>query len=218
MSKKTVRLLTALAVLILVSLVPVRATEASIITLDFTGTYTLAGDVFGKTGSSVPFTYSITYDTALAPSPVFVAAGSVIGGRTYLDDFYGYSKAGITASSLTFGTHTFSASSLQPRVLASGLSADLWFNTNLAIAPPTRVWAFFRDSAGDLTIGGATNSSAGASFRATSAITNYLIEGYGFGDLTMTTDAPATVPEPTSMLLLGTGLLALAARVRRHNA
>jgi hypothetical protein len=34
----------------------------------------------------------------------------------------------------------------------------------------------------------------------------------------MTTDVPATVPEPTSMLLLGTGLLALAARVRRHNA
>ena len=109
-----------------------------------------------------------------------------------------------------------SASSLQPRFASSALSADLWFDTDLAIAPPTRVWAFFQDSAGELFLGGAVNSSAGLTFRTTSVITSYLTGLDSFGDLTVATDVPATVPEPATMLLLGTGLLALATRVR-HN-
>jgi hypothetical protein len=98
MCTKTIRLLTAAAVLTLMSLVSARATEASIITLDFTGTYdTGTTTIFGQTGSAVPFSYSITYDTSLAPIVNFLAAGSSVGGATVVDDLYGYSKSGITA-------------------------------------------------------------------------------------------------------------------------
>ena len=217
MSKTLVRLLVVLTVLTLVSLVPVRATEASILKIDFTGTYDTSGDViFGQNGSSLPFAYSITYDTSLAPAPVFVPAGTLeLPGIALVEDFYGYSKAGITASSLTFGTQTFTVSNLQSRSVG-GSTADLWFNTNLETATPTKTYAAFRSGGNALALGGVVVTIGAAAFDTTSMLD--AIRGHAFGDLTLTvTPVSQPVPEPASILLLGSGLLALAARVR-HNS
>ncbi len=148
----------------------------------------------------------------------FIAAGSVVNGTTFGDDFYGYSKSGIIGASLTFGDQTFFLNTLRPRVLTTGYTADLWFNTKLESASPTKVWAFFSDaSLNDLALGGAAVAGDNtARFKSTSSIDS--LDFGAYGDLTLTaTGVPATVPEPATMVLLGTGLLTLAARVR-HNS
>lgn len=215
MSTTTVRLLTAVAVLTLMSLVPARATEAGIITLDFTGTYdTGSQTVFGEKGSAVPFSYSITYDTSLSGAGNFLLAGSSVGGAVTAEDIYGYSKDGIIALSATFGTHTFTPDMLRRTEIFTGVGADIWFNTNLDSAAPTKVWAWFNDGFNNLFIGGINFGFSTIAFSNKTTI-NEAGSSEVAGTYTMSQDSPTTVPEPTSMLLLGTGLLALAARVRR---
>lgn len=114
---------------------------------------------------------------------------------------------------MTFGTHTFAPGSLRPREIITGVGADLWFDTNLESATPTKVWAWFADDSGNLFLGGVKFGASSIAFVNTSSIDARSPEGVG--TVTVSADVPTTVPEPTSLLLLGTGLLAVASRVRQ---
>ena len=82
--------------------------QASIITFDFTGEYTNATQtIFGQSGSPLPFHYSLTYDTALGQQTDSFTFGP--------SSVYGYSAAGITSLSMTFGTQTWTLNDLQAR-------------------------------------------------------------------------------------------------------
>jgi hypothetical protein len=104
-----VRGILALPVVALLLLAPASPARAAILTLEFTGTYDTGNEtLFGLSGPAVPFAFSLTYDTSLDTNTVFCAAGTTTAhGNTLLEDFYGYSKSGIIASTLTFGSHSW---------------------------------------------------------------------------------------------------------------
>ena len=109
--------ITALAVLTVSLFTAASSADAAIITMQLTGTVNQIGDepVFGQGGSSIPFDFSLTYDTSKGSQVAFV------DGDPGEEDFYGYSAAGITAYSLTFGTKSWTLNSLQPEgVLGHG--------------------------------------------------------------------------------------------------
>lgn len=203
--------ITALAVLTLSLFAAAGSADASIITMQFTGTVGQidSGPVFGQAGSSIPFAFSLTYDTSKGSQMAFVDTDS--GG----EDFYGYSAAGITAYSLTFGTKTWTLDNLQPRSVL-GNQADFWTNTDLMLGAPTRVAAFFGDADGDLDLGRLYIKTGQALFNTAEVIEN-LPDTYNVvaGNYTLSTSiAPTAVPEPASLLFVGTGLVALAMRRR----
>ncbi len=135
--------LTAAAVLMLSLATTVRQADAAIITMDFTGTVGIhsGGVVLGQTGTDIPFSYSLTYDTSLGSMTAFSAAGT-----STVHDFYGYSRAGIVASTLTFGDMTWTANDLKPLSPSAGLVADFFVDTDLTVAAPTLIWSVFRNS------------------------------------------------------------------------
>ncbi|MDP1587111.1 MAG: hypothetical protein Q8M07_05180, partial [Prosthecobacter sp.] len=113
--------------------------NAAVVVLNFTGVYDTEGNtLFGETGNAVSFNYQITYDTSLNTNTDFVASGTPLGGGTTFHDWYAYSKSGITSASLTFGSQTWTANDLLPVAIPNGFSADLWFDTDISLAAPTR--------------------------------------------------------------------------------
>jgi len=203
--------------------------QAAVVNLSFTGTYEIDPNwsVFGYAGSSVvPYSYQITYDTALDTNSIFFAAGSSIGNYTASNDFYGYSASGITDANLVFGTQTWTADDLVPRVVSAGSSADLWFDTDISHTAPTKSWMFFdggSPGAGFLQLGGGASNSINVFLQERSDV-GEMMGGWGFSTLmTITADygtgpgsnPGTTVPEPTSLLLLGSGLLGIVALKRK---
>jgi len=129
------------AVALLIVSPAINSVQADVISLGFSGTYDTNGQtVFGLSGSAVPFDYTMTYDTSLNTSSLIIPAGAIIDGYTFADSFYGYSASGITALNLTFGSQTWTAADIVPRDPVGGYSADIWFNTDLSTATPTRTW------------------------------------------------------------------------------
>ena len=89
------------------------AAHAAVVTLTFSGIYNTGPDtVFGLSGPAVPYRYQITYDTTLDTNTFFFPTGVALGRFTTVHPWYGYSKSGITATSLTFGTGTWTADDL----------------------------------------------------------------------------------------------------------
>jgi len=127
------------AVALLIVSPAINSVQADVISLEFSGTYDTFGQtVFGLSGSAVPFDYTMTYDTSLNTSSLIIPAGAIIDGYTFGDSFYGYSASGITALNLTFGSQTWTAADLIPITPSGGYTADIWFNTDLSTATPTK--------------------------------------------------------------------------------
>jgi hypothetical protein len=181
--------------------------HAAPVTLSFSGTYDLQGTtLFGLSGPAVPYYYEITYDPALDTNAEFVAAGDPLGGQTTIHDWYGYSASGIVATSLTFGTKTWTAGDLNPRVV-DGIAADLWFDTDIGLAAPTRSWIVFQDGGDTLSLGLGAADAFNIYFRQVSEITSSTSV-----QAPMVIEAVAPVPEPSALALMGAALVAAARR------
>jgi hypothetical protein len=128
--------------------------HAAVVQLSFSGTYnTFGGTVFGLSGSAVPYNYQLTYNTSLDTNTLYFPTGALLGSDVTTHEWFGYSASGITATSLTFGTKTWTVAALSPRIPAVGVSADLWLDTDISVSPPTLGWAFFSDGGGKLQLG-----------------------------------------------------------------
>jgi hypothetical protein len=186
--------------------------QANVVQLSFSGTYdTHGGTIFGLSGPAVPFSYELTYDTSLDTNPLFFPIGASLGGDTTAHPWYGYSASGITATSLTFGTQTWTVADLQPRNPAVGVSADLWFDTDLSVAAPTRCWMEFDQSLRYLTIGQGASAS-GCIFMLPSSDLSDFAAGpmpVDSSDLSI-----QVVPEPGTLALLAVGGLGLLLRIK----
>jgi PEP-CTERM motif len=191
--------------------------RAAVITLEFSGTYDTGGNViFGESGAAVPFSYLLTYDTALDTNNVFIAAGTDLGGNPALHDFYGYSGSGIVSSSFTFGTQTWTAADINPRIVG-GFAADFFLDTDLAVAIPTRsALTLERSGVGTLTLGVPALGGSGVFLRTVSEIQDSALGTTALAPMQITAVPVSTpVPEPTSIALLATGLGAFVFHRRR---
>jgi hypothetical protein len=189
--------------------------QAAIIQLSFTGTYDTGGyTVCGLCGPAVPFNYSLTYDTARNTNPYHIASGVSLGGYLTTSDWYGYSASGITAASLTLGGTNWTVADLVPRVPAVGVSADLWFDTDLSLAPPGSCWAFFSEGDTSLELGvGMSNAQNILMLPDSSVFVSFPRPGNAFSS-NLTIEA---VPEPSllAFLLLALSLVAPGLHTRR---
>ena len=183
--------------------------RAELVTLTFSGTFDTDGStVFGVSGANVPFTFEIIYDTALDTNPLFFGTGVALGSYTTTHPWYGYSASGITATSVTFGSQTWTAGDVSPQSLIGGHEADLWFDADIRIATPTRSWIFFEGGSpglGFLNLGsGTVGVNTVEMYQDSSVIDTFDgSQGYSSG---MTISVFA-VPEPSSLAMAILGLL-----------
>jgi hypothetical protein len=188
----------AVALRIALALLVAGRAQAAVVTLSFSGTYnTGPSTVFGEFGAAVPYNFQITYDTTLNTNSFFFPTGAFLGSQTTTHEWHGYSASGITATSLTFGSQTWTAGNVSPRIPAIGVSADLWFDTDISIAAPTRCWIFFDGGSpgvGALELGAGAANAVNIFMEQTSSVfDNGFPGGAGFSSL-MTITAPPRAP------------------------
>jgi len=206
------------AVALLIVSPAINSVQADVISLEFSGTYDTFGQtVFGLSGSAVPFDYTMTYDTSLNTSSLIIPAGAIIDGYTFADSFYGYSASGITALNLTFGSQTWTAADIVPRDPVGGYSADIWFNTDLSTATPTRTWIIASIFSPDplarcyylceLQIGGAFSGFGGVVMFDTRSFINDGLLLPGISSKVVISSVPE--PKTSVMMMTALGLLGL---------
>jgi MYXO-CTERM domain-containing protein len=212
------RLLRAWAVAAFVLFAPAAA-QAAPVTLTFSGTYdTFDTTVFGLSGHAVPFSYHITYDPALNTNSCVFHTGQTIDGSTALNDFYGYSASGITALDMTFGTKTWATIEMLPLNLGPGITADMWFDTDISVSAPTRCDIYFADRpVSDLSLGYTGVGGGTIGMGNQSNIDDVPPDepgGYAGGTVTIT----STVPEPAGLALLALAALPMRRQRRSRHA
>ncbi|MCQ8181935.1 hypothetical protein NP603_12520 [Methylomonas sp. SURF-1] len=184
------------------------------VTLNFLGTYDTAGNtVFGQSGI-VPFNYQITYDTALDTNSQYFASGTSLGGLITTHEWYGYSSSGIISSNINFAGVSWSAGDLMNLIPAIGVSADLWFDSDISLVTPTKAWLQFNNVNGLLLLGGASANGINVSMSSTSEIRERSNFNIARGTMGITSDGVNSVPEPNIFLLylMGIGVAALVNR------
>ena len=128
--------------------------HAAVVNLTFTGTYDTYGTtVFGLSGSAVPYSYQLTYDTSLDTSAEFYAVGANIGLQTAVHEWHGYSASGITALEVSFGTQTWGIADLVPARLTTHIVADMWLDASLEEEAPTLGRIQFKQGPAELQVG-----------------------------------------------------------------
>jgi hypothetical protein len=188
--------------------------NAAVVVLNFNGVYDTQGaTIFGQNGAVVPFNYQITYDTSLDTDTDFVASGTSMGAGTTFHDWYAYSKSGITSASLTFGSQTWTAANdLLPVAIPNGFSADLWFDTDISLATPTRALIEF-DSAGNFL--GFGENTVDLNDNPFILPDSYVINPSDQEALSTSFSIQSSVPEPSRSVLLLLGLLMVQSRRKR---
>ena len=197
--------------------------------LTFTGTYTMStvfpptDSLFGVSPLPAPFTYTITYDTALDTNTYYFPVGSTIDGKNVLEPFYGYSGTGVLSTSLTFGTQTWTAADIVWLNPAMTIGAELWFNPDLDVATPTESWIRFSAGTANLDIGSAALLGLGSSqglgyLSGRSTLYDYAGPSgeYLAFNTTITRTPLVPMPDQVSTLLLCTPVLLLLAGIRRR--
>jgi hypothetical protein len=187
-------------------------THAAVVNLTFSGTYDTSGElIFGQSGAAVPYSFQITYNTALDTNTQFYATGADMGGLTTVHDWYGYSASGVMATNLTFGTQTWTSGDLSAAFVQSGISADLWFDTDISLTTPTLVLMYFQDSTGDiLALGNGVGNGTIITLEPNSIVKdeNSDIRASSY-NLTISS---YIVPEPATLFLFAAGLFATGRR------
>ena len=196
------------ALSIALGLLVVGTARAELVTLTFSGTYDTDGrTVFGVSGADVPYTFEITYNTALDTNPLFFGTGVALGSYTTTHPWYGYSASGVTATSLTFGSQTWTAGDLSPQVAPGGYEADLWFDADIGIATPTRSWISFAGGSpgsGDLNLGGAGVGINTVEMYQDSSVLEF--DYFSTGYSSRMTISVLAVPEPSTYAMALAGL------------
>ena len=129
-----------------------------------------------------------------------------------MDEWHGYSTSGITATSLTFGTQTWTLNDLDDSDIAVGVTADLWFNVDISQSVPTLASVSFVDANDrELRLGDVTNDGTN-----TYMLPNSFVGVGAGGGFSNNMAIASSVPEPTALALLPLGGLALLRRGRRR--
>ena len=177
--------------------------NAVLVDLTFSGVY----DVENESGSSLgqqAFHYEITYDTDLNTNANVILTGENVGSETAANDFYGYSASGIISS-----TWSWTNADILERILEPGVSADLWFDADIASAAPSLMWVYFGSGTDTEGLGGGVANATHAWLRSRASFDSY---STGTSGTAPSVTIGSSVPEPGTGLLLALGLGVLGLR------
>ncbi len=184
--------------------------NAAIEELEFSGTYIEPWNQVVQGN----FNYSLTYDTSLDTNTEFYAAGQTIGTRTTTHEWYGYSDSGVTDMDVTFDSRSWLASDFAGLYMSNNATANLWFDTDIAVATPTRMWVALSNTDTQLLeLGGSSTNGSSVWLDVGSSIEDLM--GTYFVYTESLSISSQIVPEPTTLSLLAVGGLALLRRKQR---
>ena len=171
-------------------------------------------------GNAVPYSFQITYDTSLDTSAEYFATGDSLAGLTTTHEWYGYSLSGVTATTLTFGTKTWSGADIYTASYSFPYlgATDLWFDKDISIAAPARSFIAISSLDGGLQLGEVRTDASSIWMSKESQIVK--IRGGGAQRIlyygTSPSMAISAVPIPAALPLMLTGLAGLRLIGRRR--
>jgi PEP-CTERM motif-containing protein len=196
-------------------LVAVPAANATVVTVDYTGTVTFAGSLGGTVPTGIAIGAEVTgrfsYDTALAAAPI-TSSGS------YTTQSFGFATG--LSETVTIGGNIFSKTGgeifLQEGFIFGNESKGIGINSNPPNVPGSFLSLEFFDDRPPLNLFTDINSldSVTSFANTTSNGLGFIYSGNGGFFVNYTLD-PLAVSEPTSMVLFGVGLTATGVVRRR---